>query len=165
MDGAARQLSARVDAIATLHGGAPGPALQSLMELRSRDAGTLADRTRDWARRTIAGGDRIMGFGHRVYKVRDPRADVLLAAAEDLLAGTGLLEDAGTFERAVLEVLEEEKPGRRLRTNVEFATALLLHGIGIEPEFFSATFAMSRVGGWIAHFDEQQREDGQRASQ
>ncbi|MHC4953555.1 MAG: citrate/2-methylcitrate synthase, partial [Planctomycetota bacterium] len=141
-----------------LHGGAPGPALESLMELRGEGDGTLSERTRAWARRTIDEGGRIMGFGHRVYKVRDPRADVLLAAAEDLLQGSGLYEDAGVFERAVLEVLEEKKPGRRLKTNVEFATALLLHGIGIEPEYFSATFAMSRVGGWIAHFLEQQSE-------
>ena len=139
-----------------LHGGAPGPALASLLRLREV-GGDLDARTRDWVRAEVARGERIMGFGHRVYKVRDPRADVLGDAARALLAGTGLYEDAQVYERAVLETLAELKPGRALQTNVEFYTALLLHGVGLDARWFTPTFAVSRVAGWAAHFDEQQR--------
>jgi citrate synthase len=100
-----------------------------------------------------------MGFGHRVYKVRDPRADVLAAAAERLFARTGdssLYDLARAVETTAIRLLDEYKPGRRLRTNVEFYTALLLHGIGLETSLFTPTFAMSRVSGWIAHAREQQ---------
>jgi citrate synthase len=103
-----------------------------------------------------------MGFGHRVYKVRDPRADVLDQAARKLFAGTGeqkLYQDARTVEEVMLRVLEEFKPGRGLKTNVEFYTALILHGVGLESEMFTPTFAVSRVGGWTAHVLEQVRED------
>ena len=98
-----------------------------------------------------------MGFGHRVYKVRDPRADVLAAAAERLLRGDPLYDLAKAVERTAIRLLEEYKPGRRLQTNVEFYTALLLHGIGLEAPLFTPTFAISRVGGWIAHCLEQRR--------
>jgi len=139
-----------------LHGGAPGPALDALLRLRGPG---LEARARDWARGVVRGGGRIMGFGHRVYKVRDPRADVLLGAARTLLRDSDLLADAEAFERAVLAVLEEEKPGRNLKTNVEFATALLLHGLGLPPERFTDTFAVARAAGWLAHVAEQ-REEG-----
>ncbi|MEM9378873.1 MAG: citrate/2-methylcitrate synthase [Planctomycetota bacterium] len=140
-----------------LHGGAPGPALAALQALRSKGEG-LDERTREWVRTTVRDGGRVMGFGHRVYRVRDPRADVLLAAARDLLDGTGLYGDALVFERAVLETLEELKPGRRLQTNVEFATALLLHGLGLDERLFTPTFAVGRAVGWVAHVEEQRRE-------
>ena len=80
-------------------------------------------------------GDKLMGFGHRVYKVRDPRADVLAAAAERLFTRAGdmsLYQLARAVEATALRLLEEHKPGRRLQTNVEFYTALLLHGLGLE---------------------------------
>jgi citrate synthase len=99
-----------------------------------------------------------MGFGHRVYKVRDPRADVLAAAAERMFARGGdqsLYALARTVEKEALRLLEEYKPGRRLQTNVEFYTALLLHGIGLEVPLFTPTFAVSRVAGWLAHSLEQ----------
>ncbi|MEM6567951.1 MAG: citrate/2-methylcitrate synthase [Planctomycetota bacterium] len=140
-----------------LHGGAPGPALAALQELRAGGE-DLDARTRAWVRATVADGGRIMGFGHRVYRVRDPRADVLLGAARDLLAGTGLYDDALVFERAVLETHAELKPGRRLATNVEFATALLLHGIGLNDPLFTPAFAVGRAVGWVAHIEEQRRE-------
>jgi citrate synthase len=137
-----------------LHGGAPGPALDSLLALRAR-GGDLAATTRDWAEGELAAQRRLMGFGHRIYKVRDPRALVLERAAEDLLKGETLLADARVHEAAVLEVLGRLKPGRPIATNVEFYTALVLHGIGLQSHWFTAVFALGRVAGWLAHVAEQ----------
>jgi citrate synthase len=137
-----------------LHGGAPGPALDALLHLRAR-GGSLEQATRAWVRERIAAGARIMGFGHAVYRVRDPRADVLSAAAAELLSGTGLHEDARLHERAVLETLRELKPSRTIATNVEFYTALLLHGLGLPSSMFTPTFAIGRIAGWVAHVGEQ----------
>lgn len=135
-----------------LHGGAPGPALDMFFAIGE------ASRAEEVLRRKIAAGERLMGFGHRVYKVRDPRADVLAAAAERMFTRAGdmrLYELARAVERTALRLLEEHKPGRRLQTNVEFYTALLLHGIGLETELFTPTFAVGRVAGWLAHCFEQ----------
>lgn len=135
-----------------LHGGAPGPALQMVFEIAD------AARAEQVIRRKIESGERLMGFGHRVYKVRDPRADVLAAAAERLYTRAGdmrLYELARAVERTALRLLEEYKPGRRLQTNVEFYTALLLHGLELDTSLFTPTFAISRVSGWIAHAIEQ----------
>jgi citrate synthase len=140
-----------------LHGGAPGPALDALQALRA-DAGArgdLAEATRVWAEREIGAGRRLMGFGHRVYKVRDPRAQVLERAAEVLLRGTSWLADARAHEAAVLSVLARLKPGRAIATNVEFYTALLLHGIGLTTPWFTPVFALGRLAGWLAHVREQ----------
>lgn len=148
-----------------LHGGAPGPALDTVFELRegAQESGRpMGEVAEEWARETVEGGQRIMGFGHRVYKVRDPRADVLGRAAERLFARTGdsdLYRDAREAEEAFLKVLDDLKPGRGLDTNVEFYTALVLHGVGLESAIFSSIFAMSRVGGWTAHVLEQIDED------
>jgi citrate synthase len=120
-----------------LHGGAPAPALDTVFELRRRSAQegrSLAEVTEAWARATVGAGGRIMGFGHRVYRVRDPRADVLGAALERLFPRAGenpLYDDAKAVEAVILRVLAEAKPGRRIDTNVEFYTALLLHGLGL----------------------------------
>jgi citrate synthase len=106
-------------------------------------------------------GERLMGFGHRVYRVRDPRADVLAQAAERFYSTGGdrsLYELARSVEATALHLLRERKPERRLDTNVEFYTALLLHGLGLPPELFTATFAVGRVLGWAAHCLEQLRE-------
>ena len=158
-------ISAVVGAIGSLkgplHGGAPGPALDMVFEIRERAAASGRDIKEEadlWAREFVGGGGRIMGFGHRVYKVRDPRADVLGTAAVKLFEGAGdtaLYEDATTVEDAVLDVLAELKPDRSIKTNVEFYTALILHGVGMESELFSPTFAVGRVGGWTAHVLEQ----------
>jgi citrate synthase len=137
-----------------LHGGAPGPALAALLALRAK-GGDLAAHTRDWVQAELAAGRRILGFGHRVYRVRDPRADVLRAAAAQLLEGSDLLASAERHEAAVLESLRRAKPGREIATNVEFYTALLLHGLGFEPSLFTCIFALGRVAGWIAHVAEQ----------
>ena len=137
-----------------LHGGAPGPALRMVFEIGD------ASRAEQVLRRKIASGERLMGFGHRVYKVRDPRADVLAAAAARLYRRGGdlrLYDLARAVESTAIRLLEEAKPGRRLQTNVEFYTALLLHGIGLDPALFTPTFAISRAAGWIAHCLEQQR--------
>ena len=101
-----------------------------------------------------------MGFGHRIYKVRDPRADVLARAAQQLYGSDGdkaLYSLALHVEQTALRLLEEYKPGRHLQTNVEFYTALLLHGLDLPTELFTPTFAIGRVAGWIAHCFEQQR--------
>jgi citrate synthase len=135
-----------------LHGGAPGPALDMVFEIGS------AERAETVLREKIARGERLMGFGHRIYKVRDPRADVLAAAAARMFERAGdlrLYELARAVEGTALRLLEEHKPGRRLKTNVEFYTALLLHGLGIETAFFTPTFAIGRVAGWTAHCFEQ----------
>jgi citrate synthase len=103
-----------------------------------------------------------MGFGHRVYRVRDPRADVLAAAAERLYLTGGdrnLYELARHVEQTALRLLEKHKPGRKLQTNVEFYTALLLHGLELAADLFTPTFAIARVAGWIAHCFEQQRQN------
>jgi citrate synthase len=109
-------------------------------------------------RAKIEGGERLMGFGHRVYKVRDPRADVLAAAAERLYTRAGdmaLYRLARDVEATAVRLLEEYKPGRRLQTNVEFYTALVLHGLGLDVSLFTPTFAIGRVSGWLAHGMEQ----------
>lgn len=148
-----------------LHGGAPGPALDMVLEIQQRSLRSgrdLAVEARAWADETIAAGERIMGFGHRIYRVRDPRAEVLGDAASLLFddsADRVLYEDARIVETEILAALERAKPGRRLQTNVEFYTALLLHGIGLDAELFSPTFAVGRVGGWTAHVLEQIDED------
>ncbi|CAN5297340.1 citrate synthase CitA [soil metagenome] len=136
------------------HGGAPGPALDMVFEIGS------ADRADAYIRSKLDRGERLMGFGHRVYKVRDPRADVLAEAAAAMFSDEGdmgLYELAKDVEAAALRLLDECKPGRNLRTNVEFFTALLLHGIGLEIPLFTPTFAAGRVAGWIGHCLEQQR--------
>ena len=99
-----------------------------------------------------------MGFGHRVYRVRDPRADVLGQAASRFYSTSSdrkLYDLARTVETTALKLLHERKPDRRLDTNVEFYTALLLHGLGIPNDLFTPTFAVGRVLGWSAHCIEQ----------
>jgi citrate synthase len=103
-----------------------------------------------------------MGFGHRIYRTRDPRADVLAAAAERLYTTDGdreLYALALDVERTALRLLAEHRPGRNLQTNVEFYTALLLHGLGLPTELFTPTFAAGRVAGWTAHCFEQRALD------
>jgi citrate synthase len=148
-----------------LHGGAPGPALDMVFEIRARAARSgrpLGAEAAACVREILAAGERIMGFGHRVYKVRDPRAEVLARAAAQLFECGGdlrLYRDARAVEEAVVRVLRECKPGRRLETNVEFYTALLLHGIGLDADLFTPTFAVARSGGWTAHVLEQIEEN------
>ena len=140
-----------------LHGGAPGPVLDMLLDIKS------ADRAEAWLKNELAQGRRIMGFGHRVYKVRDPRAEVLSHVAEKMgqaqLENRHLYELARDVEQTALRVLAEAKPGRNLRTNVEFYTALVLQALGLNPRQFVAMFACGRTAGWCAHVIEQHAED------
>lgn len=138
-----------------LHGGAPGPALDMVFDIGTPERAEAAIRAR------LDRGERLMGFGHRVYRVRDPRADVLAQAAERFYASDGdrsLYDLARKVEATALRLLRERKPDRRLDTNVEFYTALLLHGLGLPSELFTPTFAVGRVLGWAAHCLEQLRD-------
>ena len=138
-----------------LHGGAPGPALDMVLEIGTRE------RAESVIAAKLDRGERLMGFGHRVYRVRDPRADVLGRAAERFyLRGgdRGLYDLARQVEATALRLLRERKPERRLDTNVEFYTALLLHGLGFPTALFTPTFAVGRVAGWSAHCLEQLRD-------
>ncbi len=138
-----------------LHGGAPGPALDMVFEIGVPERAEAVIRSR------LDRGERLMGFGHRVYKVRDPRADVLARAAEQFYSSGGdrdVYRLARAVETTALRLLREYKPKRRLDTNVEFYTALLLHGLGLPAELFTSTFAIGRVVGWSAHCLEQLRE-------
>lgn len=136
-----------------LHGGAPGPVIEMLDEI-----GQPAN-ARAWIEQALARGDRLMGFGHRVYRVRDPRADALKAAVRRLDDGSnvrpGRIAFAEAVEAAALAILKEHKPNRPLDTNVEFYTALLLEALDFPPSAFTCVFAMGRVAGWIAHAREQ----------
>lgn len=135
-----------------LHGGAPGPVLDML------DAVAQAERAPAYVRAELAAGRRIMGMGHRVYRVRDPRAFVLeraLSAFEGSGRGGARLALARAVEAAAEAELERRHPGRRLRANVEFYTALLLEALGMPRASFTALFACARVAGYAAHYAEQ----------
>ena len=136
-----------------LHGGAPGPVLDML------DAVATPDNATAWLAGEISRGERLMGFGHRIYRVRDPRADALKTALNRLGAAGGMDIDrlalAEAVERAALAALRAAKPDRVLETNVEFFTALLLEALGFPRDAFTGVFAAGRVGGWIAHAHEQ----------
>jgi citrate synthase len=119
------------------------------------------ERAETLIRAKLDRGERLMGFGHRIYRVRDPRADVLAQAAQRFFSRGGdqrLYDLARSIETTALRLLREHKPDRRLDTNVEFYTALLLHGLGLPTELFTPTFAVGRVLGWSAHCLEQLRE-------
>lgn len=136
-----------------LHGGAPGPVLDTL------DAIGHVERVEAWLDNAVNRGERLMGFGHRIYRVRDPRADALKAAL-DALSTSGQVENsrlklAKAVEAAALDILRRRKPDRPLQTNVEFYTALLLDSLGFERSMFTCVFAIGRIAGWIAHAREQ----------
>ena len=135
-----------------LHGGAPGPVLDML------DAIGAASLAEAWLRAELQAGRRIMGMGHRIYRVRDPRAAVLEAAIERLRAEGGetpRLELARAVERTAERLLAEQHPDRPLKANVEFYTAVLLEAVGLPRKAFSTVFACARIAGWSAHVAEQ----------
>ena len=134
-----------------LHGGAPEPVLDML------DSIGTAENAAHWIEAELARGERLMGFGHRVYRVRDPRADVLASALKELGAEGPRYGLAREVERCALETLQRHKPDRVLETNVEFYTALLLDALHIPRAAFTPVFAVGRVAGWTAHCLEQQR--------
>lgn len=134
-----------------LHGGAPSRALDML------DAIETPDRADAWIREKVLAGDKIMGFGHRVYKTDDPRSLLLKSVAERL--GGEKVEFAKRVESTVVDVLRELKPGRKLYANVEFYAGVVMDKCGIPPELFTPTFTSSRVIGWTAHILEQAAEN------
>ncbi|WP_064691670.1 citrate synthase/methylcitrate synthase [Rhizobium aegyptiacum] len=136
-----------------LHGGAPGPVLDML------DAVGTPDNAGRWLAEALDRGERLMGFGHRIYRVRDPRADALKGALKPLIASgqvdsaRGALAEA--VETAALAILRARKPNRPLDVNVEFYTALLLEALGFPRQAFTGVFAIGRTVGWLAHAREQ----------
>jgi len=147
-----------------LHGGAPGPVLDLL------DLVAAPERARGVLESELSARRRIMGMGHRVYRVRDPRAAVLEGAIERLREATRVessargsrvaarLDLARAVEREATTLLAARYPNRALRANVEFYTAVLLEALGVPRELFSAIFASGRVAGWAAHVDEERRK-------
>jgi citrate synthase len=137
-----------------LHGGAPGPVLDML------DAVGSPERAEAWIRAELASGRRIMGMGHRIYRVRDPRAAVLEAAISRIEADPSFavgprLRLARAVERTAERILAERHPDRPLKANVEFYTAVLLEAAGVPRTLFSMLFAAARAVGWCAHVAEQ----------
>ncbi|QIS03967.1 citrate synthase/methylcitrate synthase [Nocardia brasiliensis] len=130
-----------------LHGGAPDRALEGLDEIGR------VERIDEWVTGKIAGGARIMGFGHAVYRTEDPRARLLRSIAVEM--GGDLVEFATSVERRVTELLAELKPGRHLYANVEFYAGVVMELCGIPRAMFTPTFAASRVVGWSANILEQ----------
>jgi citrate synthase len=131
-----------------LHGGAPSLVLDML------DAIGTPENAEPWMRAAFARGDRLMGFGHRVYKAEDPRAEILRGIAKEM-DKSDLYALASASEQTGLRLLEEQKPGRRLYTNVEFYSSVVLNAVGLPRDLFTATFAASRVAGWTGHILEQ----------
>ncbi len=131
-----------------LHGGAPSLVLDMLNEIGS------AENVDAWLTNALDSGQRLMGFGHRVYKAEDPRAEVLRGLAERA-SDPAFYALSYTTEQRALEMLEERKPGRRLYTNVEFYSAAVLAAVGLPGDMFTPTFAVSRTAGYTAHVLEQ----------
>ncbi len=139
-----------------LHGGAPGPVLDMLLEIKDSSEIEL------YLRRKFENRELLMGFGHRVYRVKDPRAVLLSEVAEqmwDRKDGSDLWNHAVELERIALKLLKEYKPNRSIQTNVEYYTALVLYGLGIPSSLFTSTFTVSRVVGWLGHCFEQLEQD------
>ncbi|WP_274630234.1 citrate synthase [Arvimicrobium flavum] len=134
-----------------LHGGAPEPVLEML------DAIGRRENIAPWIDAALVRGERLMGFGHRVYRVRDPRADVLKHAVGLLGRSEAELGLAAEVEAYARQALARAKPDRALDTNVEFYTAILLDALGIPRQAFTPIFAAARAAGWTAHALEQQK--------
>jgi citrate synthase len=132
-----------------LHGGAPSEVVDQLSQVGS------ADQAEAWVRDALARGERLMGFGHRVYRAYDPRAAALREVAESMEHRPDWLVLATQVEDVALRVLAEKHPDRPLKTNVEFYAAPVLMGVGLKPDLFPAAFSLSRHAGWTAHALEQ----------
>jgi len=135
-----------------LHGGAPQLVLDMLKAI-----GT-AENAETWIRNALNRHEKLMGFGHRVYKTEDPRARVLRKLA-DQLTEVEFFKLASTVEDTALRLLHELKPERRIYTNVEFWSAAVMHAVGLPDDLFTPTFGCSRVAGWTAHVLEQQSDN------
>ena len=144
-------LSAAVGALSgPLHGGAPSRVLKLLDEVEA------TGDAEGWVRAALDRGERLMGFGHRVYRAEDPRARVLRRTAGDL--GSPRFGVAEELERAALAELRARRPDRVLATNVEFWSAVVLDMAAVPPDMFTSMFTCARVAGWAAHILEQKRE-------
>ena len=132
-----------------LHGGAPSEVVDQLAQVGS------IEHAEQWVRDALARGERLMGFGHRVYRAYDPRAAALRKVAEGMEHRPDWLKMATEVEDVALRVLAEKHPDRPLRTNVEYYAAPVLMGVGLSPDLFPATFSLARHAGWTAHALEQ----------
>jgi citrate synthase len=132
-----------------LHGGAPSEVVDQLAEVGS------VDRAEAWIRETLDRGERLMGFGHRVYRAYDPRATALRKVAEGMEHKPDWLQLAIEVEDVALQILGEKHPDRAIKTNVEYYAAPVLTGVGLKPDLFPATFSLARHAGWTAHVLEQ----------
>jgi citrate synthase len=132
-----------------LHGGAPSEVVEQIHKVGS------PEHAEQWVREAIARGERLMGFGHRVYRAYDPRAAALRKVVESMPTKPDWLELAIKVEDVALRVLEEKYPDRPLKTNVEYYAAAVLQGVGLTPDLFPAAFALARHAGWTAHVLEQ----------
>jgi citrate synthase len=145
--------SAIVGAIGTmkgpLHGGAPSEVVDQLAEVGS------VEHAEEWIRGAFERGERLMGFGHRVYRAYDPRAAALRTVAESMDHKPDWLELAIAVEDVALRLLAEKNPDRPIKTNVEYYAAPVLMGVGLTPDLFPATFSLARHAGWTAHVLEQ----------
>jgi citrate synthase len=147
----AAALSAGVGALSgPLHGGAPSRVLQML-----DDVAADGDAER-YVRQVLDSGQRLMGFGHRVYRAEDPRARVLRRTAKEI--GAPRVEVAEALEQAALAELQARRPDRVLATNVEFWSAVVLDFADVPPQLFTPMFTCARTAGWSAHIMEQKRE-------
>lgn len=134
-----------------LHGGAPGPTLDML------DAAEAQTDLEAWLETRLRSGERLMGFGHRVFHGNDPRAEAMRRSMQAMGPNAGRLAFAERLEKAVAVAIERVKPGRTLPPNVEIMAALLLDAVGIPRDAFTLVFAVSRGAGWLAHAMEQQK--------
>ena len=152
--------AAVTSAVATLqgdlHGGAPGKVMKMVLDIGE------PDKAEAYVRAIVDKGGRVMGIGHREYKVRDPRAEPLERMARELGQSAGTPQWYGVARRledVAVKVLDEKKPGRRLYANVEFYTAPTLYALGIELDMFTCMFACARTAGWTAHILEQMKDN------
>src|SRR5690242_11948559 len=132
-----------------LHGGAPSRVLGMIEEVERRG------EAQSYVKELLDDGQRLMGFGHRVYRAEDPRARVLRRTAREL--GAPRYEVAEALEKAALAELRERRPDRVLETNVEFWAAIVLDFAGVPPHMFTSMFTCARTAGWSAHILEQKR--------
>ncbi|WP_139492005.1 citrate synthase/methylcitrate synthase [Brevibacillus dissolubilis] len=132
-----------------LHGGAPSEVTEMIEAIGTKE------NAEPWLRGALERGERLMGFGHRVYKTIDPRATALRVVASSLTGEDPWFDLATHIEDLGVKLLDEYKPGRKLYPNVEFYAAAVMRAVGLDDSIFSPTFAMSRTVGWCAHALEQ----------
>ncbi|MGZ4482328.1 MAG: citrate synthase [Gaiellales bacterium] len=132
-----------------LHGGAPSEVRDQLTQIGN------VEHAEAWIRAALARGERLMGFGHRVYRTTDPRASALREVAKELAADAEWLALAIQVEDVALRLLAEHKPDRPLKTNVEYYASIVLDGVGLLTDLYTPAFAVARTAGWTAHALEQ----------